>query len=109
VSVLPYLFKKRERYNWILRRPKDSERFPNDKVEVFVWWSGEGVFSATPLRSHLKRLKRKAGVKCFEISREMKTKNILKKLMDFTETHEWDDNNFICKELSKCLEAGVLL
>ncbi len=77
VNILPYLFKKREKYNWILNRPKDSEKSPNDKVEVFVWWSGDVMFSATPLRSHLKRLKQKDGVKkreeCFKISRRIKT------------------------------------
>ncbi len=111
VNILPYLFKKREKYNWILNRPKDSEKSPNDKVEVFVWWSGDVMFSATPLRSHLKRLKQKDGVKkreeCFKISRRIKTKNILKKLIDSTGTHYWDDS-FIGKELSKYLEAGVL-
>ena len=47
-SVFPYLFKKREKYNWIVHRLKGTERSPNDKVEVFVWWSGEGLFSSTP-------------------------------------------------------------
>ena len=112
VSVFPYLFKKREKYNWIVHRLKDAERSPNDKVEVYIWWSGEGLFSSTPLCSHLKRLKQKDGVKkraeCFKISRKMKTKNILKKLVDSTQTHDWDDSSFICKELSEYLEAGVL-
>ena len=111
VNILPYLFKKREKYNWILKRAKDSEKSPDDKVEVFVWWSGKAMFSATPLRSHLKRLKQKDGVKkreeCFKISKRIKTKNILKKLIDSTETHYWDDS-FIGKELSTYLEAGVL-
>ena len=82
-NVFPYLFKKREKYNWIVNRLKDSEKSPNDKLEVFVWWCGERLFSSTLLRSHLKRLKQKDGVKkrkeCFKISRRMKTKNILKK------------------------------
>ncbi len=112
-SVFPYLFKKREKYNWIVHRLKDTERSPNDKVGVFVWWSGEGLFSSTPLRSYLKRLKREGEAKkhteCFKISRRMKTKNILKRLVDSAQTHEWDDNNsFICKELSEYLEVGVL-
>ena len=111
VNILPYLLKKREEYNWILNRPKDSEKSPNDKVEVFVWWSGKTLFSATPLRSHLKRLKQKDGVKkreeCFKISKRIKTKSILKKLVQSTETHYWDDS-FIGKELSEYLEAGVL-
>ncbi len=113
VNVFPYLFKKREKYNWIVYKQKiDTERSPNDKVEVYLWWSGEGLFSSTPLRSHLKRLKQKAGVKkraeCFKISRKMRTKNILRKLVDSTQTHDWDDNSFICKELSEYLQVGIL-
>ncbi len=112
-NILPYLFKKREEYNWILNRPKDSKKFPNDKIEVFVWWSGKAMFSATPLRSYLKRLKQKDGVRnkkrkeCFEISKRIKTKSILKKLIQSAGTHYWDDS-FIGKELSEYLEAGVL-
>ncbi len=100
VSVFPYLFKKREKYNWIVHKLKiDTERSPNDKVEVYIWWSGEGLFSSTPLKKR---------AECFKISRKMKTKNILKKLVDSTQTHDWDDSSFICKELSEYLEAGVL-
>jgi hypothetical protein len=108
------LFKKREEYNWILNRPKDSEKFPNDKVEVFVWWCEKAMFSTTPLRSYLKRLKQKDGVnrnkkrkECFEISKSIKTESILKKLIRSAGTHYWDDS-FIGKELSEYLEAGVL-
>ncbi len=108
-SVFPYLFKKREKYNWIVHKLKiDTERSPNDKAEVYLWWSGEGLFSSTPLRSHLKRLKQKVGAECFKISRKMKMKNILKKMVDSAQTHDWDDSSFICKELSQYLEAGVL-
>ncbi len=110
-NILPYLFKKKEEYNWILNRPKDSEKFPNDKVEVFVWWSEKAMFSATPLRSYLKRLKQKDGVnrnkKCFEISKSTKTESILKKLIRSTKTHYWDDS-FIGNELSEYLETGIL-
>ncbi len=114
VNILPYLFKKREEYNWILNRPKDSEKFPNDKVEVFVWWCEKAMFFTTPLRSYLKRLKQKDGVnrnkkrkECFEISKSIKTESILKKLIRSAGTHYWDDS-FIGKELSEYLEAGVL-
>ena len=115
-NILPYLFKKREKYNWILNRSKDSEKFPNDKVEVFVWWSGKAMFSSTLLRSHLKRLKQKDGLnlignkkrkECFKISKRIKTESILKKLIRSAGTHYFDDS-FIGKELSKYLEAGVL-
>ena len=112
-SVFPYLFKKREKYNWIVHKPKtDTERSPNDKAEVYLWWSGEGLFSSTPLRSHLKRLKQKQGsekrAECFKISGKMKTKNILKRLVNSTQTHDWDDSSFICEQLSQYLEAGDL-
>ncbi len=104
--------KKKEEYNWIPNRPKDSEKLPNDKVGVFVWWSKEKMFSATPLRSYLKRLKKKGGVnqnkECFRILRSVKTKSILKKLVQSARTpHSWDDC-YIGKELSEYLETGVL-
>ena len=112
-SVFPYLFKKREKYNWIVYKLKiGTERSPNDKVEVYLWWSGEGLFSSTPLRSHLKRLKQRLRAEkraeCFKISRKMKTKNILKRLVDSSQTHDWDDSSFVCEELSEYLEAKVL-
>ena len=72
------------------------------------------MFSTTPLRSYLKRLKQKDGVnrnkkrkECFEISKSIKTESILKKLIRSAGTHYWDDS-FIGKELSEYLEAGVL-
>ena len=71
----------------------------------------KAMFSTTPLRSYLKRVKQKDGVKkrkeCFKISKRIKTKNIVRKLVDSTETHHWDDS-FIGKELSEYLEAAVL-
>ena len=118
-NIFPYLFKKREEYNWILNRPKDSEKFPNDKVEVFVWWCEKAMFSTTPLRSYLKRLKQKdvsqkdggsqnkKRKECFEISKTIKTESILKKLIRSTKTHYWDDS-FTGKELSEYLETGIL-
>jgi hypothetical protein len=112
VSILPYLLKKREEYNWILNRLKDSEKLPNDKVEVFVWWSEKTMFSATPLRSYLKRLRKKGGVnkereEYFQISKLVKTTSILKKLVQSTKTHYWA-GSFVGKELSEYLEVGIL-
>ncbi len=106
------MLKKREEYNWILNRLKDSEKLPNDRVGVFVWWSEKTMFSATPLRSYLKRLRKKGGVnkereEYFQISKSVKTKSILKKLVQSTKTHYWDDS-FVGKELSVYLEAGIL-
>ncbi len=100
---------KKEKYNWILNRLKNSEKLPNDKVGVFVWWFEKRMFSATPLRSYLKRLKKKERKECFRISRSVKTKSLLKKLVESTKTHvhSWDDC-YLSKELSEYLEAGLL-
>jgi hypothetical protein len=87
-----------------VNRPKDSEK---SEVEVFVWWVGRGVFSATPLRSYLKRLKQKNHKECFKISKAVKTKSILRKLVDSTKTHYWDDG-FIGKELMEYLKVRIL-
>ena len=103
-SVAQYLSKRTSEYNWIVNRPKDSEK---PKVEVFVWWAGKGAFFATPLRSHLRRLRRKSCVECFGISKAVKTKSILKKLAGSTKTHYWDDG-FVGNELTEYLKVGFL-
>ncbi len=103
-NTAQYFSKRCLKYNWIVNRPKDLEK---SKVEVFVWWDGKGVFSATPLRSYLKRLKQKNHKECFKISKAVKTKSILRKLVDSTKTHYWDDG-FIGKELMEYLKVGIL-
>ena len=103
-SAAQYLSKRTSEYNWIVNRPKDSEK---PKVEVFVWWAGKSAFSATPLRSHLKRLKRKNCVECFGISKAVKTESILRKLAGSTKTHYWDDG-FVGNELMEYLKVGFL-
>ncbi len=103
-NTAQYFSKRCLKYNWIVNRPKDLEK---SEVEVFVWWDGKGVFSATPLRSYLKRLKQKNHKECFKISKAVKTKSILKKLVDSTKTHYWDDG-FIGKELMEYLKIGIL-
>ncbi len=103
-NAAQYLFKRTSEYNWIVNRPKDSEK---PKVEVFVWWAGKSVFSATPLRSHLKRLKRKNCVECFGVSKAVKTKSILRKLVGSAKTHYWDDG-FVGNELMEYLRVGIL-
>ncbi len=99
-----YLSKRTSEYNWIVNRPKDSEK---PKVEVSVWWAGKSAFSATPLRSHLKRLKRKNCVVCFGVSKAVKTKSILRKLVGSAKTHYWDDG-FVGNELMEYLKVGIL-
>ena len=99
-SVAQYLSKRTSEYNWIVNRTKDT-----DRVEVFVWWAGKGAFFATPLRSHLRRLRRKSCVECFEVSKAVKTKSILKKLARSTKTHHWN-GGFIGNELMEYLKVG---
>ncbi len=99
-----YLSKRTSEYNWIVNRPKDSEK---PKVEVFVWWVGRSAFSATPLRSHLKRLKRKNCGVCLGVSKAVKTKSILRKLVGSAKTHYWDDG-FVGNELMEYLKVGIL-
>ncbi len=103
-STVPYLSKRCLEYNWIVNRPKDSEK---SEVEVFVWWCGKAVFSATALRSHLKRLKQKNPKECFKISKAVKTESILRKLVHSAKTHHWGDG-FIGKELMEYLKTGIL-
>ncbi len=103
-SVAQYLSKRTSEYNWIVNRPKDTEK---PKVEVFVWWAGKGAFFATPLRSHLRRLRRKSCVECFEVSKAVKTKSIPKKLTGSTKTHYWD-GGFVGNELMEYLRVGFL-
>ncbi len=103
-SVAQYLSRRTSEYNWILNRPKDTEK---PKVEVFVWWTGKGAFFATPLRSHLRRLRRKSCVECFEVSKAVKTKSILKKLARSAKTHYWD-GGFVGNELMEYLKVGFL-
>ncbi len=102
-NTAQYLSKRTSEYNWIVNRPKDLEK---SEIEVFVWWASRVVFSATPLRSYLKRLKRKNHRECFKISKAVKTKSILKKLINSTKTHYWDDG-FVDNELMEYLKVRI--
>ncbi len=102
-NTVQYFSKRCLKYNWIVNRPKDLGK---SEVEVFVWWDGKSVFSSTPLRSYLKRLKQKNHKECFKISKAVKTRSILRKLVDSTKTHYWDDG-FIGKELMEYLKVGI--
>ncbi len=101
-NTAQYLSKRTSEYNWIVNRPKDLER---SEIEVFVWWASRAVFSATPLRSYLKRLRqRKEG--CFKISKAVKTRSIVKKLIKSTKTHHWDDG-YVGNELMEYLKVRI--
>ena len=56
-QLLKYLSERKRNYNWIMK--ENDEARP--KVRVCVWWKKEEYkeFSATPLRSFLKRIKNK--------------------------------------------------
>ena len=57
-QLLKYLSDRKCNYNWIM---KENDPHLRPKVLVCVWWEREVYkeFSATPLRSFLKRIKNK--------------------------------------------------
>ena len=63
--VLRYLEKNDQIYNWVVTEL--------NKIRALIWWNGNMQFSVTPLRSFLKRLKRK--IPDLEISRKMSTRD----------------------------------
>ena len=78
LDFLKYVKDKHGKYSWAVRVLNRN----NDDYEVFIWWRYVKSFSATPLRSALKRLKDKykdTDGECFTISKAMKTKGILSK------------------------------
>ena len=70
--LLRYLEKNDQIYNWIVTEL--------DKIRACIWWSGNMQFSVTPLRSFLKRLKRK--MSDLEISRKMSTRDGVMRVFD---------------------------
>ncbi len=101
-SVAQYLSERKTGYNWIVNRPKNSER---QEVKVFVWWAGKAAFFATALRTYLRRLRRKSRAECPKVSKAVKTKSILGKLAGSTKTHYWD-GGYVGNELMEYLKAG---
>ena len=71
-TVLKYLEKNDQAYNWIVTEL--------NKIRALIWWNGNVQFSVTPLRSFLKRLKRK--IPDLEISRKMSTREGIMKVYD---------------------------
>ena len=71
-TVLKYLEKNDQIYNWIVTEL--------NKIRACIWWNGNVQFSVTPLRSFLKRLKRK--IPGLEISRKMSTREGIVKVYD---------------------------
>ena len=71
-TVLKYLEKNDQIYNWIVTEL--------NKIRACIWWNGNVQFSVTPLRSFLKRLKRK--IPDLEISRKMSTREGIVKVYD---------------------------
>ena len=68
--LLKYLHEHVYSYNWILK-----EAVETSKVRVCVWWREEEhrLFSTTPLRSFLKRLKNKTPHDMIKISERIST------------------------------------
>ena len=71
-NVLKYLEKNDQIYNWIVTE--------SNKIRALIWWKGNVQFSVTPLRSFLKRLKRK--IPDLEISRKMPTRDGVMRVFD---------------------------
>ena len=69
--VLKYLYEHVHVYSWILREDKEI-----GMIRLCVWWreSDYRLFSTSPLRSFLKRLKSKAGHEKISISKPLTTK-----------------------------------
>jgi hypothetical protein len=52
------MMKKSERHPWITIKTKNEQE--DTGINLYIWWQGNKDFSATPLRSHMKRVKQKA-------------------------------------------------
>ena len=107
--ILPYMMKKSERYQWITVT-KDEPCKPNTDIihthiTLHIWWDGNKDFSATPLRSHMKRVKQKIikndaktedvkeCVQSFRVSRSTPTKHILLALNQSAKTYNLGGSN----------------
>ena len=72
-TLLKYLSKNYDSYNWILTA--------FDEIRVCVWWMKNVEFSTTPLRSFLKRFKSKMPIDSYlKISRKMTTHEGVRKV-----------------------------
>ena len=71
-TVLKYLEKNDQIYNWIVTEV--------NKIRACIWWNGNVQFSVTPLRSFLKRLKRK--IPDLEISKKISTREGVMRVYD---------------------------
>ena len=69
-QLLKYLYEHVCSYNWILKETEEIS-----KVRVCVWWREEDyrLFSTTPLRSFLKRLRNKTTPDTIKISERIST------------------------------------
>ena len=75
--VVKYLYEHIYSYNWILKGDRAA-----GKVKICVWWREDEykLFSITPLRSFLKRLKLKTKYEEVDISRTMSTDDGVQKV-----------------------------
>jgi hypothetical protein len=101
--ILPYMMKKSERHPWITIKTKNEQE--DTPIIVYIWWEGSKDFSATPLRSHMKRVKQKIiknntenTKKSFIVSKSTPTRRIIPTLIRSVEAHSMGGSNFT-KEL----------
>jgi hypothetical protein len=98
------MMKKSGKYHWITIIKNELYKVATHTTTNFLW-DGNKDFSATPLRSHMKRVKQKIikdnakteGVKkcvqSFKISRSTPTKRILLALIQSVKTHDLGGSN----------------
>ena len=105
--TLQYLSAKKEKYNWLVRRPKDPEKGAKDKVQVFLWWSSKKRLSRTSLHSYREKLRRDLEDFHWCQTKQMRTKSILRNLAQSTETDSWI-GSFVCVKLVSYFRKRIL-
>ena len=107
--ILPYMIKKSDKYWWVATMKNEPYKPNSDiihkHVTLHIWWDDGKNFSATPLRSRIKRVKQKVikddkipeDVKectlAFKLSRSRQTKHILSDLVASIAKHSMGYSN----------------
>ena len=83
-DFLKYIKNKHQMYSWAVQVLTANDfNYDFDYYKVFIWWKPKKSFSATPLRSALKRLKDKYkdadDIESFRISKALQSNTILQR------------------------------
>ena len=89
--ILPYMMRKSKKYCWITTTRNELYKSNSDimctYITAYIWWDGNKNFSATPLRSRIKRVKQRIikndtiATLYFKLSRSRPTKHFLDDLV----------------------------